>query len=416
MLNDTELLGSENSRQQAGNLTILYITQFFSPTSGGGELLFYDWAEGMVRRGHHVEVICQQIPNFRKDQSAYLIINRIKPILEHKGELPPSIIQNIRYIINAIIKGSQIIRQKKIDIIHTNAFGPMIVGSILAKIHNIPVVSTIHDIFARASPDYWKKWATQNEVSRISSAIGPLFEKISVNMPTDVILTVSNASKQNLVKFNVKDSNITVIPNGIDVADYDNLGFENNYQNYVVFIGRSVFYKNLEVVISSFKEVTQKLPEAKLVIIGDGPMRHRWERMVSELNLNQNIKFTGYIPQEKKVELLSKCSALLLPSLFEGFGLVLLEAFAMSKPVLVADVKPFDEIVEEGVDGFMIAAHDPVKWAEKITFLLSHKPICEIMGCKGRYKAEKEFNIEKVLDRLESLYVELCSRRKIKAK
>lgn len=394
-------------------MNILYITQFFSGTTGGGELIFFYLAEEMVRRGHHVDVICQDFANIKEeDQLAGVNVNRIKPIVDHKGGLPRSIIQNIRYIINAVLKGSDIIRKKKIDIIHSNAFSPIIVGSILAKVHNIPVAATIHDVFTIDSPDQWKKWATQNDGSRITSIVGPLLEKITVKMPTDIILTPSEASKQKIVKFNIKSSKLTVVPNGIDVTDYDALGFEKDYQNYVVFIGRLVFYKNLDIIISSFKEVIQKLPQAKLVVIGSGPMRCRWEKMVSELGLNQSIIFTGYVPHKRKVELLSKCSALLLPSVYEGFGLVLLEAFAMSKPVLVANVKPYDEIVDEGIDAFMLPAHNPHKWSDKILFMLLNKTICRNMGNKGRLKVENKFSIQTVVDQIESLYFDVVKRKK----
>jgi glycosyltransferase involved in cell wall biosynthesis len=160
-------------------------------------------------------------------------------------------------------------------------------------------------------------------------------------MPVNTIHATNNATKEELIKFNTRSS-IIVIPHGIDPRDYDNLVFNKDYENYVLFIGRLVFYKNLDVVISSFKEVVKKLPDVKLIIIGNSPMRGKWKKTVSELDLNQNVEFTGYISQEKKIELLSKCYALLLPNIFEGFGLVLLEAFAMNKPVLVADVKLYD--------------------------------------------------------------------------
>ncbi|MBD0361050.1 MAG: glycosyltransferase family 4 protein, partial [Nitrososphaeraceae archaeon] len=227
----------------------------------------------------------------------------------------------------------------------------------------------------------------------------------------DIIHTVSNATKEDLVKFNTKASIIRVIPPGIDLKYYDNLGVEKEYQSYVLFIGRLVYYKNLEILISSFKEITKRLPDAKLVAVGDGPMRDKWEKMVSELHLDKNIEFTGFISHEKKVELLSKCSALLFPSSVEGFGLVLLEAFAMSKPVLVADVKPFDEIVDEGIDGFMLPAQNPDKWSEKIIFLLLNKRMCEIMGSKGRLKVENKFNIKNVGDQVESIYTNICSKK-----
>lgn len=391
-------------------MKILYITQYFSPTGGGGEVVFTELVKGMARRGHDIHVVCNQITNLKEDNQNHVAVHRIKPVLA--GGSPPSMRQNMSYILNAIVKGSKIIRKNKIDLIHTNNFSPVIPGIILAKIHKIPVLTTVHVVLTTSSPDYWKKWAEQQNISRISSVIGPRFEKLTIRLPNDVIHAVSNATKEELVKFNAKPR-VVVIPNGIDLTQHDNLGYtRGDYQPFVLFIARLIFYKNLDVVISSFKEVAQKLPDAKLIVVGDGPMRDKWEKMVLDLDLRQNIEFTGFISDEKKVELLSRCSALLVPSPYEGFPMVLLEAFAMSKPVIVADVKPYDEIVSEGVDGFMLPAHDPRKWSERIIFLLSNKKICENMGSKGRQKVENIFNINNIVQRMESLYVELCSQRK----
>jgi len=395
-------------------MNVLYMTQFFSPSSvGGGEVVFSNFVKGMAEEGHVIEVICHRMRDQKNNNvnTDKVTVHRIKPEVEYKGELPTSISVNLAYIINAVLKGTQIIRSKNIDIIHSNYYTPIIAGVILAKIHRLPVVSTIHDVFTTSSPDYWKKWAAQNNLSRLSSIIGPRFEKLTVRLPNDVIHAVSNATKEDLIKFNAKPR-IVVIPNGIDLSQHDKLGYERgNYQNYVLFIGRLVFYKNLDVVISSFKEVIQKLPDAKLIVVGDGPMRSEWEKMVAESGLSQNVGFTGFISNDKKMELLSKSSALLIPSLHEGFPMVLLEAFAMSKPVLVADVKPYDEIVDEGVDGFTLPSHDSKRWAERIIQLLSDKKLCENMGRNGRLKVENKFNIENVVKNMESLYTELCSKR-----
>ena len=398
-------------------MNILYISQFFSTTTGGGELVFYDWAVGMTKRGHNVCAICNYFKGIKENDSNEMIVDGItvdivKPIIKHKGELPPSISQNMRYIINAIVRGSKTITAKKIHIIHANNFASAIVGSVLAKIHNLPVIITNHGIFTINSPDNWNRWTAQNNTSRIYSVIGPLFEKITTKVPADIIHTVSYAMKEDLVKFNVKHD-IVVIHNGINLRNYDNFEFDKDYQNYILYIGRLVFVKNLDVIISAFKDVVKKVPNAKLIVVGDGPMRDKWEKMVSELHLDQNIEFTGYISHEKKIELLSKCSSLLLPSSFEPFGLVLLEAFAMSKPVLVSDQRAFYEIVDEGVDGFILPTHDPHKWAEKIIYLLSNKTICQDMGNKGRLKVESKFNIDNVVNKMESLYTEICFKKSV---
>jgi glycosyltransferase involved in cell wall biosynthesis len=366
----------------------------------------------MARRGHHVHIISHKINNLEEDYlEGAITIHRIKPTVENKGGEVPSIIQNMEYIVYTILKASQIIRQQeKVDVIHANQHSCVIAGSIIARIHKIPMVTTIHDVVTTSSPNYWKRWAAQEGVSRVSSILGPLFEKITVALSTNIIHTVSNATKEDLIKFNAKPNIIRVIPPGINLRHYDNIAVKTEYEDYVLFIGRLVYSKNFEILISCFKEVTKQLSDARLVAVGDGPMRDRWKKMVSELHLDKNIEFTGFVSHEEKVELLSKCSALLLPSYVEGFGLVILEAFAMRKPVLAARVKPFDEIIDEGLDGFMLPADNPEKWSEKIIFLLSNKKICEIMGSKGRLKVENKLNTKNIISQVESLYANMCQK------
>jgi glycosyltransferase involved in cell wall biosynthesis len=230
-------------------------------------------------------------------------------------------------------------------------------------------------------------------------------------MPTDIIHTVSNSSREDLVKFGAK-AEIKVIPNGVDITIYDNAQPIKDYQNFVLFIGRLVFYKNLGTVISAFVDVLAKSPGSKMLIVGDGPMREKWLKMASDLGLSKNIDFIGHVSDERKIELLSKCSALLLPSFVEGFGLVILESFAMSKPVLVANVKPLSDIVDDGIDGFILPVDDPVKWSEKISYLINNREICKKMGNQGRSKLEKKFRLEHVLDKIEPVYENLAKRRR----
>ena len=382
-------------------MNILYVTQWFSPVGGGGEVVFHTFANGLAQRGHHVDVVSHQLANQKDDQpDSDISLHRVKPML--KGSPPPSLSENISFIIYATMKCSAIIRQKKIDIIHVNNLGPIVVGSNLSKFYRIPLIITIHDIFTTSSPNHWKNWIAQsNSISRLTSIIAPFFEKLTVKAPADIIHTVSNSTREDLRNFKAR-SEIIVIPNGIDAKNYER--YEKHYDNYIMFMGRLVFYKNLGVVISAFKEVVKKIPEAKLIAVGDGPMRKKWETMAAELNLSQSIIFTGYISQEQKMDLLSKCSAVVLPSFVEGFPIAALEALAMSKPVLLADIAPSYEIVDEGINGFILSPYDHSKWSEKIIFLLSNKEMCKNMGRQARIKAENKFDIEKVLDKIESLY------------
>jgi glycosyltransferase involved in cell wall biosynthesis len=336
-----------------------------------------------------------------------LHINRISPTV--KG-FPPSIKQNLTFIVNAILKGSQIIRKYKIELIHVNNFDPVIAGSILSKLFDIPIVSTIHVVFGSSSPGYWKRWSSQKNISSMSSIIGPLFENLTIKIPVNTIHSVSNATRKDILKVNSK-SKVVVVTNGVDLAYYDKYESSLDYQNYVVFISRLVFNKNLNIVISSFTEVRKKIPDAKLIVIGFGPMMDEWKNMTLRLGLAKNVVFTGYVSQERKIEILSKSSALLLPSITEGMPIVALEAFALSKPVLLSDIEPHRDLVQDGVDGFLIPFDDKSKWAEKIIFILSNKEAREGIGRKARSKVENRFNMDRTLRELESLYSSCLSNR-----
>lgn len=387
-------------------MNILYITQWYGSAGGGGEVVFHNFANGMTKRGHRVDVICAKTINLGEHTDKSITIHTIEPVLEAP---PPSLTQNARYIFNAVKKGYCVIKQKNIEVIHANNLASVLAGSMLSKISRKPLVVTIHDIFTTSSPEHWKHWTAQdNRISRMTPSIAPLIEKITVKAPSSVIHTVSSASKDDLIKFGAKASKIQIIPNGLDTTNYYLHSMSQiEYQNFILFVGRLVFYKNLEVVITSFVEVVRSVPSSKLVVVGDGPMLAKWQKMASELGLINSVIFTGRVPEDKKIELLSKCCALVLPSFVEGFGLVILESFAMEKPVLVANVKPLSEIISDGVDGFMLPPDNPITWSEKIRYLLTNKEICVRMGRKGREKLEERYDSEHILYDMESLYLSL---------
>ena len=380
-------------------MKILYVSQWFSSSGGGGEVLFMEIANGIIKRGHYVHVVSHALDDFQDHESDHIKIHRINPLLR---SFPPSYIQNIKFILNATWLGLKIIKREKIDIIHVNNFSPVIVGTILSKICNIPLVKTIHVVFS-ASPNYWKNWAKQSNVSRLTSIIGPLFEKLTIRLPADIIHTVSDSTKKDLIKYKAK-SKIVVIPNIVNLSFYDKLKLNKSYEDYVLFVGRLAFNKNLNVVISSFAKVVEKVPSAKLIIVGTGPMLDEWKKIVFNLGLKENVVFTGYISQHEKMELWSKSAALILPSITEGLPTVVLESFAMSTPVIVSDIDPHREIIDDGLDGFLIPLNDSQKWAEKIIYLLSNKDICKKMGEEGRIKVEREFSVESIIRKIESLY------------
>jgi glycosyltransferase involved in cell wall biosynthesis len=394
-------------------MKILMLIQFFSPTRGGGEVMFYQLANQLGKRGHKVFLIKHKILGSDKSEdypnlSSNIIIYEVNPTVIHKGGLPAGIFQNIFYVLNSIKLGLKIILNERVDIIHCNSYSPAFAGWFLSKLTGVPLLVTIHDVASLYGYRFWRKWMKQfGRLSRIKGLIGYISELLTIKISRN-IHTVSETSKNDILLFNSK-CNVSIISNSLDFEYYKIRSQQDiTYENIILFIGRLVYYKHLEVVIKAFKLLEDKI-NAKLVILGDGPMRNKWEKLINLYELSDKIEFKGYVPHEEKLQFLSRVRALVLPSIFEGFGIVVLEAWALKKPVIVADVKPLNEIVEHGKNGFIVNPCNPKEWVEYIKLLLENKDLARRMGENGYRELINKYTINKCVNKLEQLYRQIIS-------
>jgi glycosyltransferase involved in cell wall biosynthesis len=390
-------------------MRILYFLQVIAPSAGGGEALFYSFIKNLSRKGHEVHVICNVTKNLRNDVQSLLELgvkfHTIKPEIGTMGTVVLTYRQHISYIINAIRMGRKVLKCNKFDIIHANTYTPVIPALVLGKISKIPVMMTVHHV----SLGHWKVWSSQKGISRSASIVGPVYERIILGIPVQVVHTVSNSTQADLLNIN-PNAKVSTLYNGIDLKDY--IATTYRYQKFILYIGRIVSTKNLGVVILAFSNVIKSFPAATLVIVGNGPMREEWERLARIKGLENNVDFVGHVSEYTKQKLLGSCSALVLPSKMEGFGRVIIEAFAMYKPVLVSSIRSLSEVVENGKDGFLIPPDNFEMWAERIKFLLANTEACRKMGENGRKKVEEKFNLKIISNKIEELYLSTASKKK----
>jgi glycosyltransferase involved in cell wall biosynthesis len=381
-------------------LNILLLSQFFSTTRGGGEYVFNIIAKNLAKNGHNVYIITNKIhgEKYQTHQNINLIF--IPPTLEYKGGLPPSFSDNIRYTINAVKTGLDTIKKEKIDIIHSNNFAPALAGSILSTISSKPHITTIHDIFSLCGKNYWKQWGKQSDISRLNVFLAPFFEKLSVKLRYSCIHTVSEATKDDLIKFGAKKP-IHVIHNAVETTSHSNTP-TNPFQ--FVYIGRLVFYKNLEVIIKAIDIIKKTEPKINLVIIGSGPHKQTLQKMVQDLDLQQNIEFQGYVSPEEKSKTLETSNALVFPSLCEGFGLVILESFEKSRPVLVSDIRPMSDIVSHKQNGLVLDPHDENIWAKSMLELIHDPEMSSKMGESANQLLKTRYSQDALYKKIIEMY------------
>lgn len=381
-------------------MNILLLSQFFSTTKGGGEYVFNIMAKALADNGNKVWVITNRIKNEIYSPHENIKIVFVKPEIDYRGGLPTGVLENLRYFFNATQKGISIIKKEGIDIIHSNNFAPAVTGSFLSIFTGKPHITTVHDIFSLCGNDYWKLWGKQNNVSFMNVMLGPFYEKMLLKLKYEAIHTVSESTKDDLLKFGAK-KRIFIVPSAIEEAKYSNT---DSPEFTFISIGRLVFYKNLEVIIKAMNVVTKSYPQVKLLIVGDGPHRSVLEKTVIELKLNNNVKFTGYVSNEEKNRLLASSKALVFPSLCEGFGLVILEAFAHQKPVLCANIRPLSDIITHKKNGFLISPHNDEEWANSLKNIIEKPDEAIQIGKEGKKLLEEKYNISSMISNIMKMY------------
>jgi len=383
-------------------MNILLLTQNFSTTKGGAEYLFILMAKLLADSGNNVWVITSSMRREVYKPHKNIKVVFVPPLLDFVAGQVPTFKENMIYGLCALTKGLSLVKKEKIDIIHSNFLAPALVGAALSVLTSIPHIITMHDVFS-SHEDYGKLWRRQLNVSKLNSVLIPIFEKLIIKLKYIAIHTVSEVSKDDLIELGAKKP-IYVIDNAIEFQEADD--FEIN-QFQFIYIGRLVFYKNLEVVIKSLKILKNSYPKIMLIIVGNGPYKKILEELVTELDLNNNVQFKGYLSEQEKQRLLCMSHALVFPSLIEGFGLVLLEAFACRKPVLVSNVRPLSDIVENKITGFVISPYDECQWAKAIEQVIKEPENAQKMGNAGRAILEKKYTVQIMQNKILQMYNEI---------
>lgn len=381
-------------------MNILVLSQLFSSIRGGGEYVFRLNAKMLAQNNHKVWVITNKIKNEEYPKLENMKIIFVPPEIEYKGGLPPSAVDNLRYSINAVFAALKIIKKEKIGLIHSNNFAPALAGSILSSLTGKPHIITIHDVLSLCGRNYWKIWGAQQNIAKINLAIAAFMDRIIPKLRHVCIHTVSETTKEDLVKFGEKKP-IHVIHNSIELVVEKKI--EPSPFRFV-YVGRLLFSKNLEVVIRAIGIAKKKEPKIQLVIVGDGPHRKTLEKIVRGLGLESNIEFKGHLSDDEKIKEIQSSCSLVFPSVCEGFGIVLLESFACKRPVLVSNVRPMSDIITNGDTGFVIDPFDSTSWAEHLLKTINEPDLAHTMGENGHKLLGTRFTQDSMYKKIIDMY------------
>ena len=200
---------------------------------------------------------------------------------------------------------------------------------------------------------------------------------------------------------------VQVIRNCVSTADSNpirNLPTDRADQAVVLTVARLDVQKGHRYLI----EAAARVPEAQFVLAGDGPMRASLEAQARSLGVERRVRFLGH--RDDISDLLADCDVFVLPSLYEGLPLSILEAMSAGKPVIATQIGGTDEAVIAGETGLLIPPADPAALAAAIRTLLADQPLAKRLASAGRARVEQEFSAIKMVQQVIDVYDELLEK------
>ncbi|MEM4700709.1 MAG: glycosyltransferase family 4 protein [Candidatus Bathyarchaeia archaeon] len=217
--------------------------------------------------------------------------------------------------------------------------------------------------------------------------------------------------------FSLPEDKLVMIPNGVDVKEYEKSTVDLNQfrrrfalpeEKIVLFVGRLVYEKGIQVLINAVPKILEKV-NAKFVVVGNGYMKEPLWEHVKRMGLTHKVLFTGFVDDET-LRNLQKCADVsVVPSLFEPFGIVALEAMAAKSPVVVSDTGGLSEIVEHDVTGVKIYPDNPDSLAWGVTRVLLDESYANRLRENAYHMVVEKFNWEKISQQTKGVYERVLS-------
>lgn len=204
-------------------------------------------------------------------------------------------------------------------------------------------------------------------------------------------------------------SRSSVIQNGLNTEDYTPEPLPIDPPRFL-YLGRLAIQKGVDIALMAFASIINRWPNAKLTIAGDGPKRSALEQQVRDLGLTHAIDFSGWVTPKQVPALMNRTSVVLLPSRWEGFPTVALQAALMARPVVATRVGGIPEIVEHRRTGFLVEAEDTNSLAEAMCVFLDHPEKTQEMGQAARIRVENMFGWDRYVNAYDSLYRQIITK------
>lgn len=394
MINNKELIifAIDNIFLGELSMNICIVTEYFPHSSkleikGGVEVASYNEAQELSKE-HNVTVICSR---YEKNDNEF-DIDQIHVICcgpERGYTQKGSLFKRLMFMKDSYNIGKKL---ENIDVVIGYNFITYPVALKIANKINSKIVARYHDVWIG-------RWI---KTIGIAGLFGEILERYFLKQDIDLILPVSDYTKNNLKKFFLEEKMITVH----NIVDFKQIESPKFSYPTISCVARLVDYKRVEDLINAVSLVKKSIPEIRCKIIGTGPLEEDLKTLTNNLGLKDNIEFYGFVEEHDDVlKVINSSDIFCLPSIVEGFGIVVIEALSLKTPFVAAEIPPVVE-ASGRKGGLFYPPKDYVKLSECLLKLFEDNQLYEKLKIEG-YNQSKNYTKDSIGKKLRKIINEI---------
>jgi 1,2-diacylglycerol 3-alpha-glucosyltransferase len=299
----------------------------------------------------------------------------------------------------------KVFQEEKIDVVHILLpMSATIVAIKAAKALNIKIVAHSHS-------------QPENIFMDMPKAIRPTLDNLWnkylawVYGKAESLIYPSEMARNLLDKLSDKNQPSAIVSNGINLKQFQWMDVGDFYSRFnipenkikILFVGRLFPEKSVDTLIKAVPHIIKKHPETHVMIVGGGHLRKKLEKLAQTLGVSENITFLGLVTEEDKIHAYNASDIFVLPSLAELEGMVVLEAMACGKPIIVSDAEMSASRYFVDGNGFLFKTQDHADLAHQVLKLITDANLRKKLG-EASLEKIKQYDINKSVDLLEEVY------------
>ena len=347
----------------------------------------------LTRMGHEVKIVAPASKAIHTFDDRFIRIGTPRPIPASGSiariTLSPWLSSRIK----------EVLEREQFDICHLHEpLMPMLCTTVLRLTHT-PTVGTFHASGGKP----WYSFGTPLGKLLLKKWMHKLDGKIAVS-PT----------ARNYVRNHFPDEEYTIIPNGIDSGHFHPEvppidAFKDEKTN-IVFVGRLEKRKGMDYLLEAYKQVKKEMPDSRLIAVGPGTrLRHKYEKRIARNELN-DVTFVGYASYHDLPRYYKTADVICSPATGqESFGIVLLEAMAVSKPVVASNIEGYASVMTHNAEGLLVPPKNAIQLAEALLSLMQNESLRRQMGRRGRETA-LQYDWENIAQRIFDFYLQVLNK------